>query len=333
LIVSFLDIHVSPAESSPNGSRLEILEAGTGHGALTLYLARAIHAANPACPAPQTSSLTDQGISPLAENGVSQENIADQIDQAYESALQDRKSKRKAVIHTVDVSAAHSQNAKRIFSGFRRGIYSGDADFYVGDVSQWIDQQFAARRQEDPELPSQSFLSHAILDMPSSYKHLEKVASAIHTDGILLVFNPSVTQISACVELIKNQKLPLILDKVIEVGAGMSGGRPWDIRAVKPRALKTKESEPTAGTDDVETEEVEREPSSPGVTRSQKDNNFPLEVEEGRKEIQDGQGDWEMICRPKPAAIYMGGGFVGVWRKMQHVEASVEKLPPASSIR
>ena len=46
LIASLLDIHASPLTSYPGPPLLEILEAGTGHGGLTLYLAKAIHAAN-----------------------------------------------------------------------------------------------------------------------------------------------------------------------------------------------------------------------------------------------------------------------------------------------
>ncbi|KFX96568.1 hypothetical protein V490_03275, partial [Pseudogymnoascus sp. VKM F-3557] len=52
LIVSLLDLNPTvpdPSSSSPSPP-LEIFEAGTGHGALTLHLARAIHAANPAPP-------------------------------------------------------------------------------------------------------------------------------------------------------------------------------------------------------------------------------------------------------------------------------------------
>lgn len=51
LIISLLDIHppIDPEVHTRNGP-LEIFEAGTGHGALTLYLARAIHGLNPPPP-------------------------------------------------------------------------------------------------------------------------------------------------------------------------------------------------------------------------------------------------------------------------------------------
>ncbi|KAI9726572.1 MAG: hypothetical protein M1828_000939 [Chrysothrix sp. TS-e1954] len=49
LIVSLLDIHAEPLAPTELCSTppFEILEVGTGHGSLTLHLARAIHAANP----------------------------------------------------------------------------------------------------------------------------------------------------------------------------------------------------------------------------------------------------------------------------------------------
>lgn len=47
-IVDLLDIHPSPSTFS--GHRLEILDAGTGHGSLALHLARAIASANPPPP-------------------------------------------------------------------------------------------------------------------------------------------------------------------------------------------------------------------------------------------------------------------------------------------
>lgn len=162
-----------------------ILEAGTGHGALTLHLARAVHAANVG----RHTATADVG-----------------------------NSRRKhailgcqAIIHTVDVSRKYSEHAVKIVSDFRQGMYMRDVQFHVGGVSEWIDQQMNARGQKP-------FLSHVILDLPSSHSHVEKAASALRVDGKLVLFNPSITQINKAIELVKTQRLPMQLEKVVEVG-------------------------------------------------------------------------------------------------------------------
>lgn len=113
-------------------------------------------------------------------------------------------------------------------------MYSNDIEFHLGDVSEWIDQQTNNRGldKKDP-----SFLSHILLDMPNADQHIEKAASALHVNGSLLAFDPSIMQIMAIVEIVKRRYLPLRLDRVVELGSNMTGGRGLDVRAVKPRAL------------------------------------------------------------------------------------------------
>lgn len=242
------------------------------------------------------------------------------------------RSNRGAVIHSVDLSAEHSQHAEKIFRGFRQGIYAGDADFYVGDVSEWIDQQSALRGLDSSEQADRAFLSHAILDLPDSYKHVAKAASALRSDGVLLVFNPSITQIMACVKLVRDEKLPLVLDRVIELGAGMTGGREWDIRAVKPRALlKREKAEEEALAADVDATLLE--PEGPKDRAGDDDgaiNGCGKEQVEAVKQGQEITG-WEMICRPRAWARVVGGGFLGVWRKMKYSEPtsgkSLQRMP------
>lgn len=122
--------------------------------------------------------------------------------------------KRRAVVHTLDISAKHSKHAKKIVAGFRRGMYSRNVDFHVGDVSNWIAEQRASRKTEDP------FLSHVFLDLPNADSHLANVAPALRPNGMLAVFNPSITQIAECVDIIRKHRLPYLLDQVIELGAG-----------------------------------------------------------------------------------------------------------------
>ena len=327
-MVSLLDIHVSPSECTSEDAPLEILEAGTGHGALTLHLARAIHAANPKLPpeafaqlnpgmneancqdTQAANSTTDikREVSPIASTPTGTQSSGVGI-------LQQWRSQRKAVIHTVDMSRSHSQHAQKIVYGFRRGMYAGDVDFNVGNVNEWIDHQCTERNEQT--LGKREFLSHVILDLPASHLYIAKAASVMHIDGSLLVFNPSVTQIMACVELIRNMKLPLALDCVLETGSSMTGGREWDVRAVKPRALLKAEKEKTdavlAENDNSKAEQSESEMGGAVLDPTTKDK------EETNTTPQE-KGQWEMICKPKIGDRITAGGFLGVWRKMKSRE-------------
>ena len=62
---------------------------------------------------------------------------------------------------------------------------------------------------------------------------------------------------------------------------------------------------------------------------------FEVEVEGGINARNDGRADrdfardeerqaWKMICRPKVGGRVVGGGFIGVWRKMKHRETAIE---------
>ncbi|KAK5113640.1 hypothetical protein LTR62_003267 [Meristemomyces frigidus] len=272
LIVGLLDVHPNPpryGEANTSHERLELLEAGTGHGALTLHLSRAVHAANAA--------------PPRASDAVNKDD-EDHVDSAA------WKASRRAVIHTIEVNAKYSAHASKIVRGFRHGMYFHNVDFHVGNVSEWTSGALAERNGEP-------FLSHAFLDLPGTEEHLATVAKALKIDGSLIVFCPSITQIMACFETVKREEIPLDLEKVIELGVnGGTGGREWDVRAVKPRAA-VKATAAAGVTED------DREDS--GVEVGGGDNVKPFTGDDG----------WKMVCRPKVGETIVGGGFLGVFRK------------------
>ncbi|KAH8723500.1 adenine-N(1)--methyltransferase [Phaeosphaeriaceae sp. PMI808] len=289
LIVSLLDIHVqSPSEPLRTEPPLEILEAGTGHGALTLHLSRAIHAANP--PLPKPPPLTQQ------EEPEDAIYLGESMADLHHTALESWKSNRRAIVHTLDISSQHSKHAQKIVDGFRGGLYINNIDFHVGDVSDWIAAQTAKRNTNEP------FLTHVFLDLPNANNHLANVAPALHVNGILAVFNPSITQIADCVLAIREQKMPYLLDQVIELGAGTI--REWDVRAVKPRVTLQKagspESQGSCGGETV------------GSTEGQ-----ATRVDELVKDVAQMEGKWAMVCRPKAGQQVVGGGFLGLWRRME----------------
>ncbi|KAF4205224.1 hypothetical protein CNMCM8927_006488 [Aspergillus lentulus] len=320
LIVSLLDIHVTPpAEGSQEQPPLEILEPGTGHGSLTLHLARAIQAANSVPPPlPQKSQIqylqgrpirpgTDvEKADPKSTSNTAQESPDESVEQQTQQQQWDTwRAHRRAIIHTVDVSPKFSAHAEKIVRGFRRGMYAGNVDFYVGHVENWIAEQKKARASSSLLSSSptvEPFLSYAILDMPSAHLRIPHVSPILKRDGILVVFMPSVTQVGDCVDLIRRQKLPFILEKVVELGSGISSGRLWDVRF----AVKKSRADPSSWTEAADSAEAEEDSSDAGVE------SVPAALEEAAR-----QEESVLVCRPKVGARIVGGGFVGVWRRIE----------------
>ncbi|KAF2625852.1 adenine-N(1)--methyltransferase, partial [Macroventuria anomochaeta] len=296
--VSLLDIHVDTPSSALNDDPLfEILEAGTGHGALTLHLARAIHAANP--PLPKTPDYTVNVEEP--EDAV---YLGESISDLQETTIESWKPCRRAIVHTLDISSKHSKHAKKIVQGFRHGLYAGNVEFHVGDASAWIASQRVIRQTDEP------FLNHVFLDLPNAEAHLANVAPALRVNGLLAVFNPSITQIAQCVEKIREEKLPYLLDQVVELGAGMI--REWDVRAVRPRStLKKPDARESPEASDAESID-------------------PVKGQEARdgelaENLAKEEEKWAMVCRPKAGQMVVGGGFLALWRRMERIERPKSK--------
>jgi hypothetical protein len=321
LIVSLLDIHVTrPTEDEPDQPPLEILEAGTGHGSLTLHLARAIHAANTnPPPLPERSevrALHGRLIKPGAED--EEKAVGSASDNHGDDPMQKQwdqwRSQRRAVIHTVDVSAKFSAHAEKIVRGFRRGIYAGNVDFHVGHVEDWIADQIQ-RRQEASAAGGlgflrkrtttiEPFLSYAILDMPSAHQRIPHVAPVLRRDGILAVFMPSITQIGECVQLIRQQNLPLVMERAVELGMGLSSGRLWDVRM----AVKKSRADPSSWVSNIESS------SDEGETTSETEDVHSVSDDAAAAGKEDNS---VLVCRPKVGLRIVGGGFVGIWRRIE----------------
>ncbi|OJD15654.1 hypothetical protein AJ78_04115 [Emergomyces pasteurianus Ep9510] len=306
LIVSLLDIHVSPAApgESPN-EPLEILEAGTGHGSLTLHLARAVNAANTRPPTrPRCSQRQILEIPETKKKVVDEVKEGDHEAQADNEKLQQDWDawcgQRNAIVHTVEISPHYSQHAENIVRGFRRGIYVGNVDFYVSSVEKWIKEQVARRSTKEGSVDP--FLSHVILDMPSAHLRIPHVAPIMKDDAVLAVFMPSITQLGDCADLILKQRLPFFQERVVEVGTGISSGRLWDLR------MATKRSSNDSLNQQPPAEEASDEPSENSSDTITEEATSPTKAgRENRDEV--------LVCRPQVGGKVTGGGFVGVWRK------------------
>lgn len=193
----------------------QYLEAGTGHGSLTLAIARAIHAANGQ--ARQTGDLSLRG----------------------------------AVLHTIDRNASHSKTGRLNVRDFRNGMYYGDVEFHVADSpEQWLIEHeaawrargldaadLAAENDDGPESP-QAFLSGAFLDLPAPDSSVAALTRRLVVDAPLIVFCPSVSQIQDIVERIRaDESIDLTLTNTVELMPGIAGGsmRAWDVRSTTVR--------------------------------------------------------------------------------------------------
>lgn len=235
--------------------------------------------------------------------------LGESMSDLQETTVESWKPCRRAIVHTLDISSKHSKHAKKIVQGFRHGLYAGNVDFHVGDVSAWIASQKVTRQTEEP------FLNHVFLDLPNADSHLANVAPALHVNGLLAVFNPSITQIAQCVEKIREERLPYILDQVVELGAGMI--REWDVRAVRPRsALKKPDTEDSPEASDAESID-------------------PVKGQEARdgelaETLAKEEEKWAMVCRPKAGQMVVGGGFLALWRRMESPKSKEQNEVEAS---
>ena len=245
-IVSLLDLHPTappraadeqaPDEPPP----LEIFEAGTGMGSLTLHLARAIHAANPPLPSSILQSLLTTRRRPFEDELSNHNYLA--LDQDAQAAYETYLASRRAIIHTLDHNKKHSHAAYNLVRNFRRAQYLPSIDFHIGTIKPFLTAELAKR-------DGKPFLSHAILDLPSAHEHAETVIQALRTSGLLIIFKPSVSQIGEFEVWAKETGQPIKQEKVLELSndrhsekqsdvGGWGGGRPWDVKIVTPKKAK-----------------------------------------------------------------------------------------------
>ncbi|CEN59758.1 hypothetical protein ASPCAL02202 [Aspergillus calidoustus] len=343
LIASLLDIHVSPPGEGDDGRPpLEILESGTGHGSLTLQLCRAIQAANSLPPPiPNASQVKYLQGRPVRPDNSGNNTAKETKDAASPTAEEEEvnptqqnwdtwRAQRKAIIHTVDVAPQFSKHAESIVRGFRRGIYAGNVDFYVGHVENWIAEQIRLRTPPPSINPFslakkdtlEPFLTHAILDMPSANLRIPHVVPILKQNGLLAVFMPSVTQIGECVDTIRKERLPLVLEKAVELGSGISNGRLWDIRF----ATKKSRADPSSWVDPSETGAEADADADAAAAADLEEAHTPSEEKVVAKETPEhAKPESVLVCRPKVGTKIIGGGFVGIWRRIEHSEQDVSQ--------
>lgn len=305
-IVSMLELHPErpdEGEGEELGEPFEVFEAGTGMGSLTLHIARALHAGNKGMSREMREAVASAGVKRLngsvwsVPEGVD-ESVTDpterrklggvesltlarlEVSDTLQDQLKDWQDSRRYVLHSLDRNVAHAREAWRFLRGFRGGMYLPNVDVHIGAVDAYLGARLA-RRGDRP------FLSRAVLDMPSPQDFAAPVVRALRTNGLLVVFNPSISQIAEFARWTAEDAVGrrLKLEKVVELPNTVSvsaaedgglndggGGRAWDVRTVVPRSREEEE-------------------------------------EDG-----GGRGVWQ-VMRPKVGDRVGGGGFVAVFRK------------------
>lgn len=132
---------------------------------------------------------------------------------------------------------------------------------------------------------------------------------------------PSVTQIGECVKLIKHHKLPFRLEKAVELGMGISSGRLWDVKL----AVKKSRADPSSWTE-VETKLAVESGSELGSTAGAEEvvaHNSAVEGSDvkslsGDESLKEEEG--VLVCRPMVGLRIVGGGFVGIWRRIEDLQ-------------
>ncbi|KIW65064.1 hypothetical protein PV04_07350 [Phialophora macrospora] len=338
-IVSLLDIQPEPfiKEGSANDAspRVEILEAGTGHGSLTLHLARAIAAANPPPPIAELPKSRIYGGPDAFKPSSPVEHECSETPTSTPTLTQtwsQWKSSRRAVVHTIEAVPSYSIHAEKIVRGFRRGLYWPHVDFYTSSLQDWLVQH------SHGETSPAEYLDYVCLDMPGVHEQLRHVAPAMKDDGRLLVFVPSITQIGECVRVIAEEGLSLEMGKVLELGEGISSGRKWDVRIVKPRKGSVSlingeekkdgiepelEPEPVAvespgGEPDGSDSDNTSEPETPSEGAPDEEvENLPLQLPTSKDHSP------VMICRPLVGERTFGGGFIALFKKISPASTEI----------
>lgn len=138
------------------------------------------------------------------------------------------------------------------------------------------------------------------------------------------------TQIGDCVRQIKKDGLPFVLEKTLELGMGISGGRMWDVRLTSPRARSTDrravlegrmgkeigEKDVATGEAAADEEAVTDDESDAGtLTETEEPADVESEAKSTRTIAPSPEDAQVLVCRPKVGERVVGGGFVALFRK------------------
>lgn len=234
-IVGLMDIHIALPEfewtdSQPKlkkGELKQYLEAGTGHGSLSLAIAKQL----------QPGNMLHKIYHQRADD---------------EQPLEDL---RGAVLHSIDCNQSHSSQGKETLQNFQRGIYAQNVEFHLSDSpSEWIKSEeahdWSVKSITSDSANGSAWLDGVFLDMPAYHNHMVDLCKQLKLDGKIVTFCPSISQIMDGVKAIDEANLveslftsegqlpcKMIHERTIQLLPGMGGGlQEWDTRLAKIKA-------------------------------------------------------------------------------------------------
>lgn len=209
-IVNLGDFHFDSPELTDDNklkdSPIQILEAGTGHGSLSLAICSKLHITN--------AFLEKFGV-------------------------------RGGVLHSIDCNKNHSRRGEITVEQFKRGLYKNDIKFHIAESpTDWLQNQSSEWKalesnQDTLEENHEGFLSGAFLDMPDIPQNIKEISKNLKQDAPLIIFCPSVTQILDVIKTIRESEgsIKLTHIRTVELPPGIGGGlQDWDVRYTKIRA-------------------------------------------------------------------------------------------------
>lgn len=208
--------------------------------------------------------------------------------------------------------------------GFRQGLYADNVQFYTSKIDAFLDEIVESGTPR-------KLYDHIILDLPGSQAYMAQAAKALKVDGCLLLWVPSITQIIDGLKVVKAKTLPLHIDRVIEVGQGISSGRLWDVRWTRIRDIDRKSGagrsgsanlqQDTAMDTDCSDADSAVESGHGGEARQDVTSTTAGQAEEPATtdalRTDHGQA---IVCRPKVGERTIGGGFIALWRRIREKE-------------
>jgi hypothetical protein len=262
-------------------------------GSLTLHIARALHAANAPVPPSLRRAICEAKFRPKSNPSLKRVDLAEEA----EAALDEYRTTRRAILHTLDQKPKHTHAAYKLVRNFRRAQYLPSVDFHIGSIDDYLSSRLS-------QSGGQPFLSRAILDLPSAHENAERVVESLLPNGILILFKPSISQIADFQKWATETRQPLRLEKVLELPVSTTsdgvhdagGGRHWDVKTVVPKAsqagdgkivqvMRPKVGERIAGGGFVAV--LRRWPVDEGPAEPEQEDKDPEESDDGQEEDVD----------------------------------------------
>ncbi|CAO3643580.1 unnamed protein product [Cunninghamella blakesleeana] len=224
-------------------------------------------------------------------------------------------------IDTVDMRETHSMTAQKHIKRFERGRYQSLIHFYIGKLSDILQQQKILQNNDvnddDDQQQQQSYLKEkneiydgVVLDLPDPSEELTSILPFLKNDRFIVCYLPNMTQVLHLMETI--QRLPLVMEDCIE-----AEWKEWEIRPTFIRQFNQNinKEDPNIDNNDNNDHDTFNRPEMNNNNEDDNDNN-----RENKKMIHLNESKtW--VCRPKNYDVRGHTAFLVKLRKCCSVDS------------